>query len=282
MPSNYTGNPTATESPASAPAFNTYPIFALPVDADALNSASTYQPWKSTADNVAYLMRPHSRTFWQEQQINVTGSISSSQTPLTNNSRTSFLTSGGGSTGQFLLDTQTGYQGNACVMNIAGTSGNYAYEASSALVYGVGSNIQASFEVDYAFSGGSPSDLYIGFGDNQQLDAAVGYAYLHKANASASWVLSVNGTTSTLGAGFNAPGSSAYQTIRIDCYGAATPTGVANSNTAITKCYVNNVFAASVNTIPSASCYVSAGAHSFGASVTAVRVGVWTFFINRW
>lgn len=57
MPSNYTGNPTSAQSPSPAPSINNDIIVALPVDADALNSASIYQPLKAAADNDAYLKR---------------------------------------------------------------------------------------------------------------------------------------------------------------------------------------------------------------------------------
>lgn len=57
MPTNYTGSATATQSPGAQPAPGVVPVVALPVDADALNSASIYQPFKELADYVAYLMR---------------------------------------------------------------------------------------------------------------------------------------------------------------------------------------------------------------------------------
>lgn len=55
MPSNYTGNPAATQAPAAAPGANVAPILALPVDADAFNSAAFYQEFKALADYVAWL-----------------------------------------------------------------------------------------------------------------------------------------------------------------------------------------------------------------------------------
>jgi hypothetical protein len=52
MASPYTGSATATQAPGPAPSLDISapPIANLPVDADAFNSASTYQPWKQGAD----------------------------------------------------------------------------------------------------------------------------------------------------------------------------------------------------------------------------------------
>lgn len=57
MPSNYTGNPAATEAPAAAPTARVVPIMSLPVDGDSENVASIYQPFKVAADYIAWLMQ---------------------------------------------------------------------------------------------------------------------------------------------------------------------------------------------------------------------------------
>jgi hypothetical protein len=54
--SNYTGNPTATQAPASAPASGTVPILSLIADADGNTAANLYQAWKVCADYIAWLM----------------------------------------------------------------------------------------------------------------------------------------------------------------------------------------------------------------------------------
>lgn len=50
MPSNYTGDDTATQAPAPTPAKNATPVLALPVDGDGLNVASIYQALKALGD----------------------------------------------------------------------------------------------------------------------------------------------------------------------------------------------------------------------------------------
>lgn len=56
MPTNYTGDETATEAPAAKPEFGVRPIFALPADGDPPN-ASTFEQWgKAGADYLAFLM----------------------------------------------------------------------------------------------------------------------------------------------------------------------------------------------------------------------------------
>ncbi len=58
MSSNYTGVPTAAQSPASAPTFGVDPIIVVPADADPNNVATMFtQQYRMLADHVAYLMR---------------------------------------------------------------------------------------------------------------------------------------------------------------------------------------------------------------------------------
>ena len=56
MSSNYTGNPTATQSPGSQPAPGVAPIVTLPADGDPLAASSVAQMAKEAADYIAYLM----------------------------------------------------------------------------------------------------------------------------------------------------------------------------------------------------------------------------------
>lgn len=55
MSSQYTGNPTATQSPAPTPALGNYPIEVLPADGDALNASSVAQAFKVCADFIAFI-----------------------------------------------------------------------------------------------------------------------------------------------------------------------------------------------------------------------------------
>lgn len=57
MPSNYTGNPTAVQAPASAPAPGVLPILSLPIGSDALTIESLYQDLKVLADYVGFGMQ---------------------------------------------------------------------------------------------------------------------------------------------------------------------------------------------------------------------------------
>lgn len=54
MSSNYTGIPTAAESPGIAPALGGYPLVVLPADGDALSAASVSQAYKALADFSAF------------------------------------------------------------------------------------------------------------------------------------------------------------------------------------------------------------------------------------
>lgn len=55
MSNSYTGNPTATQSPAAQPAPKVAPIISIPADTDAANIESITQAFKCLADYVAYL-----------------------------------------------------------------------------------------------------------------------------------------------------------------------------------------------------------------------------------
>ena len=55
MPSNYDGNPTSTQAPASAPGDAVAVKMALPVDGDLRNVSSIYQSLKVAADWIAFL-----------------------------------------------------------------------------------------------------------------------------------------------------------------------------------------------------------------------------------
>jgi hypothetical protein len=59
MPSNYTGDSTATQAPSPAPSndVGAPPIVALPIDADAFNSAAFYQGLKAAFDWLNYFQK---------------------------------------------------------------------------------------------------------------------------------------------------------------------------------------------------------------------------------
>lgn len=55
MPTNYTGDPVATQAPSPTPGDAVEPVLQLPNDGEAANVASIYQEFKCLADFVAYL-----------------------------------------------------------------------------------------------------------------------------------------------------------------------------------------------------------------------------------
>jgi hypothetical protein len=55
MPSNYTGNPSSTQAPASAPGDAVDVVMALPVDGDLINGSAFAQAYKVAADWIAFL-----------------------------------------------------------------------------------------------------------------------------------------------------------------------------------------------------------------------------------
>lgn len=136
MPSNYTGNPAATQAPGPTPGIGALPIIALPVDADAANAASIYQPLKEVADFIAYL-QSHAPTIapWNDGSDGdhtESGTLSPVRTMFWRNLT---LTASGiyhsGSTIVFVSDTLTiasggyidgGIAGGAAFLELAGTT----------------------------------------------------------------------------------------------------------------------------------------------------------------
>ena len=62
MPSNYPGNPAATQAPGPTPALGVMPIGALPIDSDVPNASSINQAFKECLDWIAFLSQWGSTT----------------------------------------------------------------------------------------------------------------------------------------------------------------------------------------------------------------------------
>lgn len=91
MPSQYTGNPTATQSPASAPGDAVDVILNLPVDGDTPNASSVYQMVKVLADWTAWF-RDNRKTVFDTTASGITASGTGAGSISYHNSQT--LTSG--------------------------------------------------------------------------------------------------------------------------------------------------------------------------------------------
>lgn len=96
MPSNYTGNPTATQPPAAQPGAGVAPIIVLPADTDPNNVATMFnQQYKMLADYGAYAMNfPTGVVSFKSLFIDSTGG--SSVTPVSGTLRVSGLGSNAG------------------------------------------------------------------------------------------------------------------------------------------------------------------------------------------
>lgn len=67
--SNYTGNPNATQAPASPPVDRAVPVVALPADGDPANAASVAQAFKVPADYLAFNQAPFAEGGQPAQEI---------------------------------------------------------------------------------------------------------------------------------------------------------------------------------------------------------------------
>ena len=80
MPSNYTGNATATQAPAATPAYGVAPIVVIPADGEALNVASIAQAFKAAADYIAYLQNAVNKLSFRNVSIDSVGGVATSAT----------------------------------------------------------------------------------------------------------------------------------------------------------------------------------------------------------
>lgn len=262
MSAPYTGTPTSAQSPSLAPGPGIVPIVTIPADPDGASWANITQLSKVPADSAAYLMNGHFSSFMQENFMVASTSFTTSQTPVTNYAPLRVIVSGAAWTVPFGV-------GKAAINPAATASGDSCYVAFSSSINNnsLGNLTQYSIEFDLLELGPSlaTSTSRVGIGDNAVLDAAANYAYLFTTPGSSFWTLSVSGTTSALSATFNPAGVT--QRIRIVGFGSGTATGVANGS-AITKVYVNDVFATSVN-----ACSTAVMFPSFGMKVTGNATG---------
>lgn len=271
MSTNHTGNPTEALSPSPAPLPGSVPVSVLPVDGDALSAASVAQPLSMPTDYLAYLMNGHFRSFEQENFVNGVQTMTGSGNP-TNYGRL-FVTASGG-TG---MSAVVG-RGKA-VLTLGSSTLQSAYVSPASGVFTVGTNGQLIFEVDYT-PGVSFTNAqhYIGINTGGYPLTSAGTYVRVEAIGSGQWVLNVNGSTTTL-TGFVAV-IGTMQRIRLEMYSATSPVGIANSNTALTKVYVNNVLAGSANGAQ-LSGFLSAGMECATATTGTATVQTMTWQWNR-
>jgi hypothetical protein len=275
MSAPYTGNPTSPESPSLAPGPGILPIVTIPADPDGASWANVNQPIRVPPDWLAYLMNGHFSSFFQENFLMANATYTTAQTPIPNYAVLRSLVNG--TQWSLLIGDEKAQIGGATT-----ASGDYCYLATSGLMNNtsLGNSSQYSIEFDFGVTGASFVNAItrLGLGDNALLHSATNYCILQTTPSSSVWTLNVNGTTSALSSGFNPIGT--IQRIRIVGFGSATATGVANGS-AITKVYINDAFATSVNACSTAAMFASFGIRATGA-VSVSQVPTCNAITMRW
>ena len=80
MGSNYTGNATATQTPAATPSYGVAPVVVVPIDGDADAAATFAQGYKVLADYVAYLQNAVNKLSFRNVAIDSVGGVATSAT----------------------------------------------------------------------------------------------------------------------------------------------------------------------------------------------------------
>jgi len=216
------------------------PIASLPIDTDTLDSASTYQPWKTGADYNAFLMQSGRMRVYQ-QNFQYTSGIQSTTAFAPNDKSMNVTIAGGSSLADF--DTweigQGGadYSNRAVLLAAGGSSGNLASLSTSRISYnGSCTALQLCLEQDLQITDTTVGDYRFGLTDDTSVyTKLVGMRHLH---TDTNWVLVWDGGTTAVTT--SAPANGVWQKFKIIYSGAATPAGVANSNTALIRVYLND------------------------------------------
>lgn len=292
MSSTYTGNPASTESPAYRPLPGTLPVATLPSDGDADNAASVAQAFKVEADYIAGLMMPGRTKLWRVDYTQVyAGAVSAtSLTAIPSYPHLFYAANGSGS----VVDlTDSGAMGSTAVTSAwydtvtvltAGTSsGKYANISSTKAVFNrsAASGMQLQWEQEVSM--GNPANGVARFGLTDSTTALTNFLGIKSNGSGNQWQLVTSAGSTNLG---TIPASNRMDRFRVVYYGAATPAGVANTNTALVEVWINDTLAATVS-----GAFLTAGGPLFYAVQDARAVDVngcvtyfggWTLSWNAW
>lgn len=288
MASNFTGNPTAIEAPASDPALGQPPVLSLIADADGNTAANLYQAWKVLADYCAYDRRQLNAFRYVENNLwGPTSSITSQQNPITGYAPMSAMMSGTGISLSTIVPPAAGlkYFGKLLSTNAGTAINGYSFYSSTAppFQWASTSSTTSWLRIDTAvgFAAASNINFFIGTSSVQNFNTgaapanSVGFGL---ANGATQWVAYNQGSTSTISATYNpltGANVNAMQLMRIEWFGSGTQEGINNGGTAFAKFWLSTpgsttlVNVASINGTPSTNQYFIEGCWQ-PANVTSI------------
>lgn len=235
MSSNYTGNPTATQSPAAAPSAGVAPIAVLPADGDARNAASIAQAFKVLCDYVAYLMQPlpikaqlYISELWSRAHSAASSFTFSAGSPTTYVGQDINWQgySSSGSNGSVSLATPTSQTFMAATLEQTSTSsGHRSFLASLLPVASMQNHATLFAETSFKWGGeNANSETYFALHATPTVGAVDHGVGFYKTPSSSNWFAKTNdGTSTNTDTGVAVSGS--FQHLRIELYGSSTAGG---------------------------------------------------------
>lgn len=279
MASNFTGNPTAVEAPAVDPALGQPPVLSLIQDADGNTAANLYQAWKVLADYSAYDRRQLNAFRHVENNLwGPTGSITSTQSPVTGYAPMSVLMSGTAPNFNAILPPIAGFKyfGKLVSPNAGTAINGYCFYSTTAAPFQWSTTTSATswMRIDTAvgFAAASNINFFIGASSVQNFNTGAAPANsigLGLANGATQWVAYNQGSTTTISATYNpltAANVNDMQLMRIEWFAAGTQEGINNGGTAFARFWLSTpgsttlVNVANINGTPSTNQFFIEGA----------------------
>lgn len=245
MPTNYTGDPTATQSPSPQPGASQVPIASLPADGDDLDAASVAQDFKTLADFVAFLTTNPLTKF----EINWNAGSYAEMTVFGLTAATA--TGGGGSPGS---SPDAIYMAPRASLTVTSTNGSLSRVYTDPPLIFCDPDLDFVIEIDFAYGSVSPvsseAGALIGLVDSDaewNLTTDDFFGFQKKINDATWWRTARSGVTLTeADTAVNiTQNSSAFQRLRLEYHGSATSIG-AGSNRVLW--FIDNVAVGNVAT----------------------------------
>lgn len=227
MATPYTGDPTATQTPAPEPGSAAVPIVNLPDDGDDLDAASVAQEMKTSADYIAYLTtRP-----WTEFEATWSGdttSITTSTTPLVADSRFAYAQATGGTFACAPPDSNN-YLGSLASIAVTASGGSQSRIRTINQILRVSIDANIVLEFDIGLGANTYGLTFIGLQDHTATFSSGTGSYLGivRAGADPTWYGDCrNGATaSSTDSNVTASTTAGAQRVRIEYHGSATSIG---------------------------------------------------------
>lgn len=290
MSSDFTGNPTAAESPSPQPLPGNYPIVRKPSDGDALSAASVSQDFQTLADFTARLQGARPSRYQQLYNFKTPASWTSTQDPTPDVTMTATISGAGASIAiQEAGVGVTAYRGRTALVTVGGGAGQFALIGGSCKLapFLHPANLTFFYEVDVAFAtpGSANNNFVFGVQDTQNITP--NNSCVFNLFGASTWNLfaQVGGASqfNVAASPASAPTANTFQRLRMVISGSATAIGVAAGNKAVATFWINDTQVGQQNftTELGSNLYIVNGGPWF-TGVGTVTVGTYTSDWDRY